>query len=151
MATDSRAALDADDAAALALELALAAKASGPLRRPLAALTAALLVEAAKAKAASPDGQIPPAAADRIRAILAAQLALLTVDVAASVTAAAAAGVRLALRQEKAVLADLGVAVPDVEAVTAAVLADPVLAAAAPAAEEAFADAHDRIILFGNA
>lgn len=149
--TDVRDRLDADDRAALALELALAAKASAPLRRPLAALTAALLVEAAKAKAASPDGTIPPEAADRIRAILAAQLAALSIDVAASVTAATAAGVRLALKQEKAVLADLGVTVPDADAVTAAVLADPVMAAAAPNAEDAFAAELDRIGVFADA
>lgn len=151
MATDVRAGLDADDAAALALELRLAARASGPLRRPLATLTAALLIEAAKAKAASADGKIPPAAADRIRAILAAQLAVLTVDVAASVIAAAAAGIRLALRQETAALTALGVTAPDRAAVTAAVLADPVMAAAGPAAEEAFAAELDRIGAFADA
>lgn len=148
---DARAGLDADDAAALALELRLASRASKPIRAAVATLTAALIIEAAKAKAASPDGQIPPAQQAAIRALVAAQLAAITVDVAAAVTGATAAGIRLALRQEQSVLRDLGIEAPDAAAVTDAVLADPLIAAAGHDAEEAFAAEVERINAFAEA
>lgn len=148
---DSRAALGADDAAALALELRLAARASAPIRAALAVLTAALLVEAAKATAASPDGRIPPATQTLIRALLAAELAKLTVDINAAVFGAVTAGIRLAMRQERAVLRDLDVAPPAIDAVTANVLADPVLADAGHDAREAFAAELHRIREFAKA
>lgn len=148
---DARAGLDAEDAVALALELRLASRASRPLRATLAALTAALIVEAAKAKAASPDGQIPPAQQTAIRALFAAQVAGLTLDVAAAVTGAIRAGMGLALRQEQPVLQQLGIGLPDISDVAADVLADPVLAGAGPAAEHAFTDEIDSILRFADA
>jgi hypothetical protein len=148
---DTRAALDADDAAALALELRLASRASKPIRDALAVLTAALLIEAAKATATSPDGQIPPKAQAAIRTLLVAELAKLTVDAAAAVEHAATAGIRLAIRQERAVLHALDVAPPAIGAVTNKVLADPVLAAAPAAARQAFTDELHRIRAFAKA
>lgn len=143
--TDSRATLDADDAAALALELRLARRASAPIRAALAVLTAALLAEAAKGAAVSPDGQIPPKTQTLIRALLAAELAKLTFDVAGAVASAATAGIRLAMRQERAVLRDLDVPLPPLEKVAADVLADPVLAHAGHDAQQALATELRRI------
>ncbi len=148
---DTRAALDADDAAALALELRLASRASKPIRDALAVLTAALLVEAAKATAASPDGQIPPKTQAAIRALFAAQVTKLTLDVSLAVNGAATAAVRLAVRQERAVLRDLGADLPDIAKVTADVLADPVIAAAGHEADEAFTAELHRIHAFAKA
>lgn len=142
---NSRAAQDADDAAALALELWLAKRASAPIRTVLAALTAALLIEAAKGAAASPDGQIPPKTQAVIRALVAAKLAKLTLDVGAAVASAATAGIRLAMRQERAVLRDLDIPLPPIEKVTADVLADPVLARAGHDAQQALAAELHRI------
>lgn len=148
---DVLAGLGVDDAAALALELRLASRASKPLRTALAALTVALLVEAAKARAASPTGQIPPAQQTAIRALFAAEVAKLTLDVAAAVNGAALAGLALALRQEKPVLEQLGVDLPNMAAVHDAVLADPVVAGAGDAAEHAFADEIDHILGYADA
>lgn len=138
MPADARTVLDADDEAALALELRLAARASKPLRTALAALTAAVLIEAAKAKAASPDGQIPPAQQAAIRALIAAELAKLTFDAAMAIGGAIRAGIGLALRQETPILERLEAAVPAVADITDAVLADPVLHEAEHDAAEAF-------------
>lgn len=135
---NSRAALDADDAAALALELRLAARASAPIRRAVAALTAVMILEAAKAAATSPDGKIPAATQATIRALFVAQVAQLSVDTAAAVANAATAGIRLAMRQERAVLRDLDMTLPAIETVTADVMADPILADAPAAARIAF-------------
>jgi hypothetical protein len=148
---DTRATLDADDAAALALELRLASRASKPIRDALAMLTAALLIEAAKATAASPDGQIPPKTQAAIRALFVAQVTKLTLDVAFAVDGAAVAAVRLAVRQERSVLRGLGADLPDVAAITADVLADPVIAAAGHEADAAFAAELHRIHDFAKA
>lgn len=131
---------DQVDRQALALELASAARVAAPVRKAVAALTTMLLVEAAKAKAASPDGSIPPAAQARIRALADAALATLALDIAASTAAAVGAAVALAVRQEGPTLTALGLPAPQASAVTAAVLADPILATAGPDATRILAE-----------
>lgn len=142
---------DAVDAASLALELRAAKNAAAPVRAAAAALTAALLIEAAKASAKTQDGQISAADQARIRELLAARLTLLAIDVSAHATAAVSAAVRLALRQEKPTLAALGMAVPNTAAVTAAVMADPTLAAAGDTATASLVAQIQRISTFAAA
>lgn len=128
---------DQVDAEALALELRSARTVTRPLRKAVARLVALALAEAAKAKLAT-DGQLTPAQQQAARATLNGAIAALSVDVAAQTTAAVTAAIGLALRQEKALLPQLGVTVGDVRA---ALAADPVLGDAGAATEQLLGDA----------
>ena len=93
----------ADDAAALALELRSARTVTVELRKAVAAFAAWALVF--YARAASPDGTLTPAQQQALRSAADVLLAALAVDVAAHTVAAVAAASRLAVRQEKTILA----------------------------------------------
>lgn len=92
-----------DDAGALALEMRQARKVTAELRKATAAFTAWLLLY--YARNAGPDGQLTPAQQAQLRAAADVALAALTVDVAAHTTAAMLAATKLAIRQEKTILA----------------------------------------------
>lgn len=140
---------DQADQEALRLELSSAARVAAPVRRAVAAVTTLLLVEAAKAQAASPDGRLSPQQQGTIRTMLGAALATLTVDIAAQTTKAVAAAVALALRQEALVLRELGLPGPDPAAVAARVLADPALGNADTDVAKVLRGAVDRIGQYG--
>lgn len=127
---------DQVDAEALALELASARKVTRQLRKAAARLIALVLAEAAKAKLAS-DGQLTPAQQQAVRATLNTAIAALSVDVATQTAAAVAAGIALALRQEKTLLPQLDLTPADVRAA----LHDPVLTDAGPATGQVLEDA----------
>lgn len=93
----------ADDAAALALELRSAWTVTAELRKAVAAFAAWALVF--YARTASPDGTLTPAQQQALRTAADALLAALAVDVAAHTMAAVAAASRLAIRQERTILA----------------------------------------------
>ena len=140
---------DLVDRQALALELASARQVAAPVRDAVAALTTMLLVEAAKAKASSVDGTIPPKAQAQIRTALDTALAALTIDLAVQTTKAIRAAVALAVRQEAPVLTALGLPAANTPAITATVLADPLLADAGHDVTAALADAVARIGQYG--
>jgi hypothetical protein len=93
-----------DDAGALALELRSAKKVTAELRKATVAFTAWLLLF--YARAAGPDGELTPTQQRQLRTAADAALAALAVDVAARTVAAVLAATRLAIRQEKAILAE---------------------------------------------
>jgi hypothetical protein len=132
---------DQVDAEALALELRSARRVTRSLRKAVARLVALALAEAAKAKLAA-DGQLTPAQQQAAREQLNAAAAALAVGVAAQTTAAVAAGISLALAQEKRLLPALGVTTAEVRRELAA---DPVLADAAEATGRVLADAIDDV------
>lgn len=140
---------DLVDRQALALELASARQVAAPVRDAVAALTTMLLVEAAKAKAASVDGQISPQAQAQIRGALDAALATLTLDLVVQTTKAVRAAVALAVRQEAPVLTALGLPAANTPAITASVLADPLLAGAGQDVTRALGEAVARIGQYG--
>lgn len=128
---------DQADAEALALELRSARTVTRALRKAVARFVALALAEAAKARLAA-DGQLTPGQQQAARDALNAAIGALYVDVAAQTTAAVAAGIALALRQEKLLLPDIGVTV---EQVRAELAADPLLADAGQATEDVLGDA----------
>jgi hypothetical protein len=113
---------DLDDNQALQFELRAAASVAGPIRKAVAALTAALV--ALGARYADQDGQIPLDRRAQIRAALDAALAALAFDLAVQTARAIAGASALAVRQETALLRGLGI---DARGLTVS-LADPVLA-----------------------
>lgn len=124
------------DRAALALEMASARKVTARLRKAAAVMLALVLTEAAKAQAAQ-SGQLTPAQQQAARDALNAAAAGLSVDVAAQTTAAVAAAVALALRQEAPLLRTMGI-----DAKTIRVrLNDPVLSQAGQSSERVLLDA----------
>lgn len=127
---------DQVDTEALALEMASARKVTRQLRKATARLIALALAEAAKAKLTA-DGQLTPAQQQAARTTLDAAIGALSVDVAAQTAAAVAAGIALALRQEKTLLPQLDLTPADVRAA----LDDPVLTDAGPATAQVLEDA----------
>jgi len=127
---------DQVDAEALALEMASARNVTRQLRKAAARLIALALTEAAKAKLAS-GAQLTPAQQQTARTTLNTAIAALSVDVAAQTTTAIAAGIALALRQEKTLLPQLDLTPADVRAA----LDDPVLTDAGNATTQVLEDA----------
>jgi hypothetical protein len=132
---------DQVDAEALALELASARKVTRVLRKAVGRLIALALAEAAKAKLAA-DGQLTAAQQEAARDRLNAAIAALAVSLAGHTAAAVAAGISLALDQEKRLLPTLGVTAQDVRR---QLERDPVLSGAGAAAQQVLAAAVETV------
>ena len=142
---------DAQVAEALAFELAEAALVAAAVRRALAALTTAVLVEARKALLLTPSGPLPATAQARIRKAFTDRLPTLVVDLTPAVQRTVERAVHLAVRQETTALAGLGPISPDPAAIATDVLHDPLLAHAGRDAARNLAARVDRIAKMATA